>query len=634
MVSIPEAKRVFGSAAIRVLLCATAISLSAIAFAEHSTSSNSPADSNQAATSPAAQPQPNAPATPSQGTAPAQTSPATPGQTSPTQGANAPQQEISSRDEVTTFKVKVNLVLVRVVVRDSSGKPVGNLHKEDFELLDNKKPQTITQFVMEQPGHKAAEAQQVAAERAKAIENGSTLPPPVAPDHYFAYVFDDVHLEFGDLTRVRDAAERHVNTLSPTDRAAIFTTSGQGNLDFTDDKAKLHEALQLLKMRPITRTGLANCPDVTLYMADLIVNRNDATALAVATADALHCAYNDDPRMLAAATALAQSTASTELSSGEQETRVTLSVLRDTVRRMSAMPGVRTVLLLSPGFIAPLQDFNYTDIIDRALREQVVISALDARGLYTVDPLGDISDPHPLPAKAAGQKSIYQLDSATANDDILSDLSYGTGGSFVRNTNELDGGLHRIAAEPDFWYVLGFSPQNLKLDGRFHNIKVIVKNPPKLQVQARRGYFAPKHEADPNEQAKQEIDDALFSQEEMHDLPIELHTQFFKPSEDAAKLAVLCHIDAKRLHYLRESGRNASNLTIVSGLFDRNGKFLTGNQKTLEMHLKDDTLEHRLTTGITIKSSFDVKPGSYLVRLVVRDAEGQLSAANGAIEIP
>lgn len=634
MVSIPEAKRFSGFAAIRVLLCAAAISLPPIAFAQDSTPASSPANSNQA---PAAAPSQTAPATPSQATVPAtpaQTPPAASAQTTPTQATNSPQQEISSRDEVTTFKVKVNLVLVRAVVRDASGKPVGNLHKEDFEILDNKKPQTITQFVMEQPGHKAAEAQQVAEERAKALENGSTLPPPIAPDHYFAYVFDDVHLEFGDLTRVRDAAERHMNTLGPTDRAAIFTTSGQGNLDFTDDKAKLHTALQQLKMRPITRTGLATCPDVTLYMADLIVNRNDTTALGVATSDALHCAYNDDPRLLTAATALAQSTASQELSAGEQETRVTLSVLRDTVRRMMAMPGVRTVLLLSPGFIAPLQDFDYTDIIDRALRGQVVISALDARGLYTVDPLGDISDPHPLPASAAGQKSLYQVDSATANDDILSDLSYGTGGSFMRNSNDLDGGLHRIAAEPEFWYVLGFSPQNLKLDGRFHNIKVVVKNPPKLQVQARRGYFAPKHEADPNEQAKQEIDDALFSQEEMHDLPIELHTQFFKPSEDAAKLAVLCHIDARRLHYLRESGRNASNLTIVSGLFDRNGKFITGNQKTLEMHLKDDTLEHKLPTGITIKSSFDVKPGSYLVRLVVRDAEGQLSAANGAIEIP
>jgi hypothetical protein len=52
------------------------------------------------------------------------------------------------------------------------------------------------------------------------------------------------------------------------------------------------------------------------------------------------------------------------------------------------------------------------------------------------------------------------------------------------------------------------------------------------------------------------------------------------------------------------------------------------------MHWKDDTLEHRLGSGITLKTSFDVKPGSYLVRLVVRDKEGQLmSAENGTIEI-
>jgi hypothetical protein len=52
------------------------------------------------------------------------------------------------------------------------------------------------------------------------------------------------------------------------------------------------------------------------------------------------------------------------------------------------------------------------------------------------------------------------------------------------------------------------------------------------------------------------------------------------------------------------------------------------------MHWKDDTLEHKLATGITLRTSFDVKPGSYLVRLVVRDAEGQLmSAENGTVDI-
>jgi hypothetical protein len=51
------------------------------------------------------------------------------------------------------------------------------------------------------------------------------------------------------------------------------------------------------------------------------------------------------------------------------------------------------------------------------------------------------------------------------------------------------------------------------------------------------------------------------------------------------------------------------------------------------MRLRDETLEKKLESGLTLKSSFDVKPGSYLVRLVVRDAEGDISAENGAIEI-
>jgi hypothetical protein len=52
--------------------------------------------------------------------------------------------------------------------------------------------------------------------------------------------------------------------------------------------------------------------------------------------------------------------------------------------------------------------------------------------------------------------------------------------------------------------------------------------------------------------------------------------------------------------------------------------------------LRDQTLENRLGSGITVKSNFDdVKPGSYVIRLVVRDSEGQLmAAANGAVEIP
>ena len=53
------------------------------------------------------------------------------------------------------------------------------------------------------------------------------------------------------------------------------------------------------------------------------------------------------------------------------------------------------------------------------------------------------------------------------------------------------------------------------------------------------------------------------------------------------------------------------------------------------MRLKDETLAARANTGITVRSTLDVKPGGYLIRLVVRDAEGQLmTAQNGAVDIP
>src|SRR5258708_26497274 len=69
-----------------------------------------------------------------------------------------PNEEVSSRDTPTTFKVRVNLVLVRVVVRDQQGKIVSNLKKEDFQLYDNRKLQTISSFTVETPETRTASA--------------------------------------------------------------------------------------------------------------------------------------------------------------------------------------------------------------------------------------------------------------------------------------------------------------------------------------------------------------------------------------------------------------------------------------------------------------------------------------------
>jgi VWFA-related protein len=535
--------------------------------------------------------------------------------------------------------VNVKLVTVRVVARDGQGHAVGNLRKEDFQLFDRGKPQTITQFDVEQPGSLTAKARETS--EPNPVDISGTNPARAAttalPERFVAYFFDDVHLEFADLVHARDAAERHIATLQPTDRAAIFTTSGLNPLEFTDDRAQLHAALARLRPNPVAGNSMQQCPDISYYQADQIINKNDPIALQVALQEAAVCQLSPQ-RVTLNVTAEVNAISQEVLNAGMHEARIALGTLADVVRNVSRMPGQRSIIMVSPGFIIPDLQFELNEIVDRALHSQVLINTIDARGLYVPVAFGDVSrNPAGIPATGAAahaQKSLIENAAASAQADVLAILSDSSGGVFFHNNNDLDEGFRRAGDTPEYSYLLSFVPQNLKLDGSFHTLKLKLNKPQRLTLQSRRGYYAPKGFTNPEEQAKQEIADEVFSQEELHNLPVKLHTQFFKSGDDDAKLTVLAHLDVRHLRFRKVDGRNDNVLTCVSAVFNRNGNFLQGAQKVVTMHWKDDTLEHKLDSGITLKTDFDVKPGTYLVRLVVRDAEGQMmSAENGTVEI-
>jgi len=317
---------------------------------------------------------------------------------------------------------------------------------------------------------------------------------------------------------------------------------------------------------------------------------------------------------------------------GDHEVQVSFSTLDGLIRRMSELPGQRTVVLISSGFMNSDLLWQQSQLTERALHANIVINTMDARGLY--NPARDASENGYADPHISGYLEQYRVAEQDMNQVVLADIADATGGTFFHNNNDLGEGFQRLAAPPEVSYLLAFAPQGLKLDGGYHSLKVKLKPPAEGKIQARKGYFAPKAATNASEQAKAAIEDAVFSQEEVRDIPVELHTQFFKPDENDAKLSVLARVDVKNIHFAKTNGRNNTDVTVVSALFDHNGNFIAGNQKLVQLHLKDETLENRSGSGITLKSSFDVKPGSYVVRLVVRDASGQLAARNLAVEIP
>jgi VWFA-related protein len=551
-----------------------------------------------------------------------------------------PTPEVSSKETPITFTSKADLVLVPVVIRDKDGHAIGTLHEEDFQVFDKGKPQIITRFAIEKPATPpiptavgtAIDENGAAKDTGKP---GGTLASTPLASQFVAYVFDDVHMKASDLLPARDAADRHLSGSSgPASRAAIYTTSGQVMLNFTDDRDLLHQTLMRVLPLNNMQDG-SGCSDLTGYWADAIVNQNDAQALQAGVDEYLACSNTTNTAAnVQVAQQIVRSNAISQLGRDQETSRITLKLLQDVVRRISATPGSRSLVLVSPGFFMTKDERpEETDLINQAIRGSVKLNSLDARGVYTVIPGGDASQPGRLSVSATNLMMLMDINSKNRDADVMEELADATGARFFHNDNGFLQGFAQLTTEPEFMYVLGFSAQNLKLDGGYHALKVTLKNPKGLEMQARRGYYAPDRAVDPEEQAKQEIREAVFSQEELIDLPVDLSLQFLKSSDVSAKLNVLAKVDLTKLHFRKADDRNNNTLTVVSSVFDRNGNFVAGIKKVVDMRFKDETL-NQLKSGVTVKTTLDVVPGSYMVRLVVRDSEDQIMAArSGVVEI-
>lgn len=418
------------------------------------------------------------------------------------------------------------------------------------------------------------------------------------PAHFIALYFDDLDTPLSYLTSARDAADQFLNAyLQPSDRATLITTSGNNLVDFTSDLKRLHSAL-----------------------FKIVPNEHDG-----------------DPRM--------------------QSWR-NLHTLDQLVARLAPMPGQRSIILVSPGFISASQQAHVDAIIDRALRSQVVISTLDPRGLVppaaadilntapeTAPPTERLPQSQGTPGRAGPPSqtppSADFVDSLDPDllikpETVLREVAEGTGGEFFHDNNDLKAGFRQLSGTAQSYYILAFHPADLQQDGRFHTLKVsLTEKHAGFRLQARRGYFAPKSSTSPDDESETQIQEAMLSTTELRQLPVGFAARLSVPIHETRDLALLAHLDARPLHFHKEGEHNVNTLTFVFGIFDQTGNMVGLRQRRAKVNVLDAQLPELFKAGVDVDMAFQLKPGIYRIREVVTDSEEHhMTAFSKNVEIP
>jgi VWFA-related protein len=416
----------------------------------------------------------------------------------------AAQQAGEQRSTAPTIQLNVNKILVPVVVRDKQGHAVADLNKEDFQVFDNDKPHEVSAFTVERRGGPETNSgtnstSSQPSPREQPAPATDTPQAPTLPKRILVFLFDDLHLNASDLVYAKKAAASALdNAVDSSSMAAVVTISGKTNSGITRDRAVLLNAISSIQSRSLYRSDAAECPRIDYYQADLIENKHDGPALGDAVRQVFDCNPGLDIKFdYNVAQNTAESAARRVLNVGNQDGRVTCASIAEFVRRMAPMPGQRTLILVSPGFLSVEQEAMAAEqqIVELAAQSNVTISALDARGLYTTELTA--SDHSPSFSTIAGsggsvqQQTDYRRASMTLAEGVMAELADGTGGTFFHNSNNLDAGFKALTEAPEVVYLLELSLDNVKPDGSYHRLKVKVTRDG-LQIQARRGYFIPK----------------------------------------------------------------------------------------------------------------------------------------------
>jgi len=512
------------------------------------------------------------------------------------------------------IRIDVNLVQVDAVVTDSRGRRVSDLQPAAFEVLQDGKPQAITNFSYVSTRSGAGEGVHRTAQP-KPVKGEAPPPPPVLrPSEVrrtLALVVDDLGLAGESIGPVRSAIRSFIDEqMRPGDLVAIVRTgAGMGALQqFTSDKRLLYAALARVKYGE-SRVGMSSfAPLGSGTRGAAVIDHLREETFAVGT----------------------------------------LGALRFVVNGMKGFPGRKSVVLFTENIRLIFQGTTdemvaqaVQQLSDAASRASVVIHAIDPRGMpdFSVTAADNTSG---MSRRRVSRVPAQREQEMIRTEDGMFVLAEKTGGLFLQNTNDLAGALRTAAEDGDGYYLIGYHPdastfENKNGQAKFHRIEVKVKGAG-LRVRSRDGFFGePGGGNQLLEHTRQaELIHALQSPYAGSIHP-RLTAIFSDQKQTGSSINALLYLNAKELKWSSEpDGNRQASVDVAAAAFDEDGLALAPVDTTFTLRLNSQNYDEALKKGLVYGIHVPVdKPGPYLVRAALRDpATEGAGSVQQYVEVP
>lgn len=530
--------------------------------------------------------------------------------------------------DLDVVKITTNLVQIDAVVTNRQGKRVTDLRADEVEMMEDGKPQTITNF-----SYIDLVSGTIAQPTTKGTDRNLVPEPPrkLRPEEVrrtIALVVDDLGLSFESAHFMRQALRKFLDQqMQPNDLVAIIRTAGGiGALQqFTSDRRQLHAAVEKVKWYPLGRGGIS--------------------AFAPIRSDDLPPLPGEDPNA---------PSPEEEVNRFREDLFAvgTLGALNYVVRGLRELPGRKSVILFSDG----LRIFNRSDptgssrilfamrrLLDLANRASVVINTMDARGLPVIGLTAADSTANLTPQQVEERLSQRRADYFDSQDG-MDYLASQTGGLAIRNSNDLSGGIKRVLEDQSGYYLIGYRPDDSTFDrvnGRtkFHKISLKVKRPGKYNVRMRTGFFGVSDEnlQAPTQTPQQQLIGALVSPFSASGVQLRLTSLFANDAKVGSIMRSFLHVSANDLTFTEEAdGAHKAVFDIMAVTFGDNGTIVDQSGYTHTIRLKDDVYTRVKKGGLTYNVTVPVKKtGAYQLRAALRDqGSGRVGSATQFIDVP